>query len=110
VEAHLWNTALRSFRDSIPDYLYDYEDIFAKESFDTLPEQCQLDHAIELMPDPKLSNCKVYPMSVTEQVELDHFIMEYLQTRCIRPFKSPMASPCFFIKKKDGSLRLVQDY
>jgi hypothetical protein len=24
--------------------------------------------------------------------------------------KSPMASPVFFIKKKDGSLRLVQDY
>ncbi|KXN81019.1 hypothetical protein AN958_06356, partial [Leucoagaricus sp. SymC.cos] len=24
--------------------------------------------------------------------------------------KSPMASLCFFIKKKDGSLRLVQDY
>ena len=28
----------------------------------------------------------------------------------IRPSKSPMASPVFFIKKKEGSLRLVQDY
>ncbi|KNZ79156.1 hypothetical protein J132_00215, partial [Termitomyces sp. J132] len=26
------------------------------------------------------------------------------------PSKSPMASPVFFIKKKDGSLHLVQDY
>ncbi|KNZ73236.1 hypothetical protein J132_00423, partial [Termitomyces sp. J132] len=26
------------------------------------------------------------------------------------PSKSPMASPVFFIKKKDGSLCLVQDY
>ena len=25
-------------------------------------------------------------------------------------FKTPMASPVFFIKKKDGKLRLVQDY
>ena len=28
----------------------------------------------------------------------------------IRLSKSPMASPVFFIKKKDGSLHLVQDY
>ena len=28
----------------------------------------------------------------------------------IQPSKSPMASPVFFVKKKDGSLRLVQDY
>ena len=27
-----------------------------------------------------------------------------------RPSKSPMASPVFFVKKKDGSLRFVQDY
>ena len=26
------------------------------------------------------------------------------------PFKSPMASPVFFIKKKNGSQHLVQDY
>jgi hypothetical protein len=95
--------APRSFRDSILDYLHEYKDVFAKESFDTLPEWHQWDHAIELVPDPKLSNCKVYPMSVTEQAEMDHFIMEYLQTGCIHPSKPPMASLCFFIKK-DGSL------
>ncbi len=31
-------------------------------------------------------------------------------TRYIRPSKSPYASPFFFIKKKDGKLRPVQDY
>ena len=49
-------------------------------------------------------------MSMTEQAELDCFIKKHLKTRCIYPSKSPMASPCFFIKKKDGSLHLVQDY
>ena len=49
-------------------------------------------------------------MSVTEQGELDNFLTENLATRCIRQSKSPMASPIFFIKKKDGSLQLVQDY
>jgi hypothetical protein len=49
-------------------------------------------------------------VSVTEQVELDNFLTENLETGRICPSKSPMGSPVFFIKKKDGSLRLVQDY
>ena len=96
--------APRSLRDSILDYLHEYEDVFTKESFNILPEQCQWDHAIELVPNPKLSNYKAYPISMTEQAELDHFIMEHLQTGCICPSKSLMAFLCFFIKKKDGSI------
>ncbi|GLB40097.1 hypothetical protein LshimejAT787_0706070 [Lyophyllum shimeji] len=38
------------------------------------------------------------------------FLEENLKSGRIRPSKLPMASPVFFIKKKDGSLRLVQDY
>jgi len=45
-----------------------------------------------------------------EQEELDAFLEENLHTRRIRPSKSPIAAPVFFIKKKDGSLQLVQDY
>jgi len=41
---------------------------------------------------------------------LDAFLEENLHTGRIRPSKSPIAAPVFFIKKKDGSLRLVQDY
>jgi len=45
-----------------------------------------------------------------EQKELDAFLEENLHTRQIHSSKSPMAAPVFFIKKKDGSLQLVQDY
>jgi len=45
-----------------------------------------------------------------EQKELDSFLEENLCTGQICPSKSLMAAPVFFIKKKDGSLRLVQDY
>ena len=41
---------------------------------------------------------------------LDSFLQEGLASGCIRLLKSPMASPVFFVKKKDGSLCLVQDY
>ena len=88
----------------IPEYLWEFEDVFSKETFDMLPPQKPWDHAIELEPGSKPTNCKVYPLSPKEQVELDTFLEENLHTERIRPSKSPMASPVFFIKKKDGSL------
>ena len=94
----------------IPEYLQEFEDVFSKETFDTLPPQKPWDHAIELEPGSKPTNCKVYPLSPKEQVELDAFLEENLRTSRIHPSKSLMASPVLFIKKKDGSLRLVQDY
>ena len=84
--------------------------MFAKEDFDILPEHCKWDHAIELTPGAEPKSSKVYPLSPLEQVELDAFLEENLRTGRIRPSKSPMAAPVFFIKKKDGSLHLVQDY
>ena len=94
----------------IPEYLREFEDVFAKDYFDTLPDRKVWDHAIELMPRLTPKNCKVYPLSWNEQEELDAFIQENLNIERIQPSKFPMASPVFFIKKKDGTLWLVQDY
>ena len=96
--------------DLVPEYISDFTDVFSKESFDELPPRKPWDHAIELEPGSKPSNCKIYPLALNEQTQLDEFIEENLRTGRIIPSKSPMASPVFFIKKKDGSLRLVQDY
>src|SRR3981189_643632 len=49
-------------------------------------------------------------MSQNEQAELNTFLDDALKTGRIRPSKSPIGAPVFFIKKKDGSLRFVQDY
>jgi hypothetical protein len=38
------------------------------------------------------------------------WIEDNLRKGLIRPSKSPFGAPCFFIKKKDGSLRLCVDY
>ena len=45
-----------------------------------------------------------------EQKALQEFIKEHVQKGYIRPSKSPYAALFFFIKKKDGQLRPVQDY
>ena len=94
----------------LPAYVTEFQSVFAKEDFDILPEHRKWDHAIELIPGAEPKSSKVYPLSLLEQEELDAFLEENLRTGRIRPSKSPIAAPVFFIKKKDGSLRLVQDY
>ena len=84
--------------------------MFTKESFDELLDQKIWEYAIELELGSSPINCKVYPISPLEQAELDVLIQENLTSGHIWPSKSPMASLVFFIKKKDGSLQLVQDY
>jgi len=43
--------------------------------------------------------------------ELDKFLKENLEKGYIRPSQSPMASPFFFVsKKEEGKLRPCQDY
>jgi len=90
--------------------LHDFEDIFNKESFDSLPQRCRWDHAIELECKPAPGFHKVYLMSIQEQAELDTFLQEALSTGRIHPLKSPIGAPVFFIKKKDGKLHFIQDY
>src|SRR3979490_479844 len=103
-------TPIRSFEDLVPKPYQEFEDVFSKESFDKLPPHKLWDHAIELIPGAKSFSTKVYPMSPNEQRELDAFLEENLKSHHIRPSKSPMASPVFFIKKKDSGLCFVQDY
>ena len=50
---------------------------------------------------------KMYPMLVNEQAKLDQFLEDHLHKGYIISFKSPIASPVFFIKKKDGHLHMV---
>lgn len=104
-----------SERDSaeVPTEYRDFADVFAKAEFDRLPERKPWDHAIELYPGWETSRGlkgRVYPVSVAEQVELDAFLEENRSTGRIRPSKSPIAAPFFFVRKKDGKLRPVQDY
>jgi len=94
----------------LPDCVRGFESVFAKEDFNVLPEHRQWNHAIELILGLEPKSSKVYPLSPVEQKELDSFLEENLCTGRICLSKSPMAAPVFFIKKKDGSLRLVQDY
>lgn len=99
-----------SFEQIVPEAYRDFKDVFEKDKFDELPEKRKWDHAIEMKPGWEPKMCKLYPLSLDEQEKLDEFLKENLESRRIRVSKSPQASPFFFVKKKDGKLRPVQDY
>src|SRR6266481_1662133 len=96
--------------DMVPAQYHDFRDVFSKEAFDELPPWKAWDHAIDLSPGTELPHSWTFPLSPAEQKELDDFLWENLVNDCIHPSKSPMGAPVFFVKKKDGSLHLIQDY
>jgi hypothetical protein len=85
-----------------------YANVFSERVFDALPEHWKWDHAIELECDPSPGFRKVYPMTLTEQQEMDSSLEKALGR--IRQSKLPLGAPVFFIKKKDGKLCFIQDY
>ncbi len=101
----------KSFAEMVPEHYHSFHDLFSKENFNELPERKPCDHAIELTPNAKSTlDCKVYPLNRNKQEQLDAFLDENLESGRIHPSKSLFASPFFFVKKKDGTLRPVQDY
>ena len=94
-EAFKWNrepvsapTDGSTSAEGIPDNLREFHSIFSKESFNILLDPKPWDHAIELVPGEKPSGCKVYPISPSEQKELDAFLQKNLESGRIRPSKS----------------------
>ena len=90
----------------------EYIDVFEEEGFQELPPHRPWDHEIDLIPEWEKKKWKprIYPLTYDEQQELDKFLKENLDSGRIRPSKSPLASPVFFISKKDGKKRMVIDY
>ena len=98
----------------LPSYLQKYRTVFEKKAAERFPPSRPWDHAIDLIEDYKPTKKenwgKIYQLDLREQEELHNFIDENLAKGYIRKSKSPYATPFFFVKKKDGSLRPVQDY
>lgn len=104
------NKKATTLEELLPEYLHGYKEVFEKKAAERFPGSRPWDHAIDMQPSFVPKDCKVYPLSPKEREELDKFLDENLQKGYIQPSKSPMASPFFFVDKKDGALRPVQDY
>ena len=97
--------------DKIPLPYRQFARVFSEEASHEFPPTRIWNHAIELKPNaPQTLPGKIYPLAQAELQELDKFVTEHLKRGTIRPSKSPYAASFFFIKKKNGKLRPVQDY
>jgi len=92
-------------------YIQPFTYLFNKKKFEKLLERREWDHEINLTEEaPRELNAKAYAMTLKEEETLNQWLDEQLKAGLIVESKSRYAAPCFYIPKKDGSLRLVQDY
>ena len=88
----------------IPEEYHEYLDVFDEEKANRYPESRPWDHKIEMKTGFEPKSFKTYNLTPEEQSESDKFLKENLDKGYIKPLELPMASPFFFVKKKDGKL------
>ena len=84
--------------------------MFGKKQSERMPTRKPWDHAIDVKKGFMPRKEKVYSLSREEREEVREFVKEQLRKGYIRPSKSPQTVPVFFVRKKDGKKRMVQDY
>ena len=94
----------------VPPEYHEFLDIFNKKRVSGFPDKRPWDHKIDMKPGFEPKSFKNYNLTPAEQIKLDNFLKENLEKGYIRKSESPVASPFFFVKKKDGKLRPCQDY
>jgi hypothetical protein len=95
----------------VPPQYHKWKKVFSEEEAKQFPEHQPWDIEINFTEDaPKILDCKIYPLTLTEQGKLDEYIKENLEKGYIRPSKLQYSSPFFFVGKKDGKLHPVVDY
>jgi hypothetical protein len=88
----------------VPAEYHKYLDIFSKEKAHHFPRTRPWDHKIKMKEGFEPKSFKNYNLTPAEQIKLDKFLKENLKKGYIQPSQSPMASPFFFVSKKDGKL------
>ena len=67
-------------------------------------------HMIDMKERFVLRKGKIYPLLREEREEVREFVKEQLRKGYIRLSKLPQTVPVFFVGKKDGKKRMVQNY
>ena len=84
--------------------------VFGKKQLERMPIRKVWDHAIDVKEEFIPRKGKVYPLSREKREDVRKFVKEQLKKGYIRPSKSLQMAPVFFLGKKDGKKRMVQDY
>jgi len=101
---------VRKTEKMVPRRFHKYLKVFEKKESERMPTRKAWDHAIDLREGFVLKKGKIYLLLRVEREEVQDFVKDQLRKGYIRPSKSPQTSPVFFVPKKDGKKRMVQDY
>ena len=101
---------LRVTEEMVPRQFHKYLKMFEKKDSERMLTRKTWDHAIDLREEFVQKKGKIYPLLRVEREEVQEFVKDQLRKRYIRPSKSPQTSLVFFVLKKDGKKRMVQDY
>lgn len=93
---------------SLEGLLTKYQDVFPEELPGPPPPR-DIRHQIATEDEQPVAR-PMYRLSPRELAEAERFVTEMLQKKMIRPSQSSYSAPLLFVKKSDGSLRLVLDY
>ena len=94
----------------VPKAFQKYLKVFSKKESECMPVRKLWDHAINMKDTFVPKKGRLIPLSPQEQKEVSDFINDQTRKEYIRLLKSPQTSPVFFVPKKDGKKRKVQDY
>ena len=97
-------------RKLVPEKFLKWIKVFGKKQSEWMPIRKVWDHVIEMKERFVPRKEKVYPLLREEREEIREFVREQLRKRYIQPSKSPQTALVFFVEKKDGKKRMVQDY
>ena len=100
---------MRTTDEMVPRQFHKYLKVFEKKDLERMPMRKAWDHAINREGFiPKKG--KIYSLSRVEREEVQEFVKDQLRKGYIRPSKLSQTSLVFFVPKKDGKKRVVQDY
>ena len=94
----------------VPQKFHKWLKVFGKVESEKMPMRKLWDHVINLKEDFVPRKGRTYLMSRQKKEKVQEFVEKQLRKGYIRPSKSPQTSPVFFVGKKDGKKRMVQDY
>ncbi len=94
----------------IPPEFQQYHQVFSDEEAQRLPKHQPWDHKIDLIPGKQMRKTSIYRLTPPEKIALQDYITAGLKQGSLHRSEAPDACSFFFIDKKDGKLRPVQDY
>ena len=96
--------------NEVVDLLSKYKHLFTTKHEDLSPAKLP-PVKIQLKPDAKLTNATPYKQSPTERKVLDELLDDLVKSGILQdaPDNTPQSSPCFVVKNRNNTFRLISD-